>query len=70
MLNKFYIGDIVKMRKVDPCGIDEWEVIRVGAVIKIKFLGCSRIVMIPRSKFQKGVKKIIKSNDPEEEINE
>ena len=53
-----------------PCGSDEWEVIRVGADIKIKCLGCSRIVMIPRSKFQKGVKKIIKSNAPEEEINE
>ena len=58
MINKFYIGDIVKMRKVHPCGSDEWEVIRVGADIKIKCLGCSRIVMIPRSKFQKGVKKI------------
>ncbi|MFQ7566106.1 MAG: DUF951 domain-containing protein, partial [Clostridium perfringens] len=55
MINKFYIGDIVKMRKVHPCGSDEWEVIRVGADIKIKCLGCSRIVMIPRSKFQKGV---------------
>ena len=70
MINKFYIGDIVKMRKVHPCGSDEWEVIRVGADIKIKCLGCSRIVMIPRSKFQKGVKKIIESNAPEEEINE
>lgn len=70
MINKFYLGDIVKMRKVHPCGSDEWEVIRVGADIKIKCLGCSRIVMITRSKFQKGVKKIIKSNAPEEEINE
>ncbi|MDU7110388.1 MAG: DUF951 family protein, partial [Clostridium perfringens] len=26
MINKFYIGDIVKMRKVHPCGSDEWEV--------------------------------------------
>ena len=42
MINKFYIGDIVKMRKVHPCGSDEWEVIRVGADIKIKCLGCSK----------------------------
>ncbi|MEL7597869.1 MAG: DUF951 domain-containing protein, partial [Clostridiaceae bacterium] len=47
------------------CGSKEWEVIRVGADIKIKCLGCERIVMLPRSKFEKGVKKIIKQNIPE-----
>lgn len=67
MINKFYVGDIVKMRKVHPCGSDQWEVIRVGADIKIKCLGCLRIVMIPRSKFQKGVKKIVKSMENQEE---
>ena len=67
MINKFYVGDIVKMRKVHPCGSDQWEVIRVGADIKIKCLGCLRIVMIPRNKFQKGVKKIVKSMENQEE---
>ena len=70
MIDKFDLGDIVEMKKQHPCGSKEFEVIRLGADIKIKCLGCSRIVMIPRSKFQKGVKKIIKSNAPEEEINE
>lgn len=60
MVEKFYLGDVVQMKKQHPCGSSNWEVIRLGADIKIKCIGCERIVMIPRSKFQKGVKKIIK----------
>lgn len=60
MVEKFYLGDVVQMKKQHPCGSYNWEIIRVGADIKIKCVGCERIVMIPRSKFQKGVKKVIK----------
>jgi hypothetical protein len=68
MISKvFYIGDIVQMKKEHPCGSKEWEVIRLGADIKIKCCGCSRIVMLPRQKFEKDVKKIIKQNAVEEE---
>ena len=67
MVDKFYLGDIKKKKKQHPCGSYEWEVLRLGADIKIKCVGCGRLVMLPRSKFQKGVKKIIKSNAPEEQ---
>jgi hypothetical protein len=63
----FYIGDIVQMKKDHPCGSKEWEIIRVGADIKIKCCGCGRLVMLPRVKFEKDVKKIIKQNSPEDE---
>jgi hypothetical protein len=65
---KYFIGDVVQMRKVHPCGSFEWEVMRVGADFRIKCLGCGRQVMLPRPKFEKGVKKLIKSNAPEGEI--
>lgn len=58
----FNLGDIVEMKKVHPCGSKDWEIIRLGADIKIKCLGCSRIVMLTRVKFDSGVKKIIKEN--------
>jgi hypothetical protein len=61
MIDNFNLGDIVEMKKQHPCGSYEFEVIRLGADIKIKCNGCGRIVMIPRSKFVKGAKKIIKS---------
>ncbi len=62
MVKEFYLGDIVQTRKGHPCGSDCWEVIRLGADIKMKCTGCGRIVMLPRSQFEKSVKKIIKSN--------
>lgn len=61
MIEKFELGDIVQMKKQHPCGSYEWEVIRLGADIKIKCVGCGRLVMLPRVKFQKDAKKIVKS---------
>lgn len=63
MLEKFDLGDIVQMKKQHPCGCNEFEIIRLGADIKIKCTNCSRIVMIPRIKFVKNAKKLIKENE-------
>lgn len=65
MQKVFYLGDIVQMKKQHPCGSYEWEIIRLGADIKIKCTGCGRLVMLPRQKFEKDIKKIIKQNAPE-----
>ncbi|NME83639.1 DUF951 domain-containing protein [Clostridium sp. SM-530-WT-3G] len=59
MIDNFNLGDIVEMKKQHPCGTNQFEVIRVGADIKIKCIGCGRIVMIPRNKFQKDAKRVI-----------
>ena len=60
MNNKdFALNDIVEMKKQHPCGTNQFEIIRVGADIKIKCVGCERIVMIPRNKFQKDAKRIV-----------
>jgi hypothetical protein len=60
MIESFDLGDIVQMKKEHPCGNKEFEIIRIGADIKIKCTECSRIIMLPRSKFQKSAKKIVK----------
>lgn len=67
MVKTFYLGDIVEMKKQHPCGSKDWEVVRLGADIKIKCCGCGRLVMLEKSKFDKDVKKIVKSNAPETE---
>lgn len=64
-MEEFNLGDVVLMKKQHPCGSSEWEIIRLGADIKIKCVGCGRLVMLPRSKFQKGVKKIVNSTKEE-----
>ena len=35
MEKEYKLGSIVKMKKDHPCGTNEWEIVRVGADIKI-----------------------------------
>lgn len=56
---QIHIGDIVQMRKPHPCGGDRWEVTRLGADIGIRCLTCGRRVMLPISRFEKQVRRIV-----------
>ena len=62
-MDELMLGDLVQMRKTHPCGSDRWTVIRVGADIKIRCSGCSRIVMMDRADFMKRMKKILAHSD-------
>ncbi|MCL2665257.1 MAG: DUF951 domain-containing protein [Defluviitaleaceae bacterium] len=53
------------MKKPHPCGGGEWEVLRIGMDFRIRCLKCAHLVMLPRSKFEKRVKKIIKKGGEE-----
>ncbi len=63
----YNLGDIVSMKKPHPCGSNKWEIIRVGADIKIKCLGegCGRVVMLTRRDFNKSLKSIIETSTKE-----
>ena len=54
-----HLGDIVQMRKPHPCGGDTWRVVRLGAEIGIRCLTCERKVMLPRSTFERRVKRFV-----------
>ncbi len=62
MPRQFSVGDIIQTRKKHPCGNDRWEVIRVGADIKMRCLECRRIVMLDRETFEKRVKKVLEQD--------
>ena len=53
------VGDRVEMKKTHPCGSRIFKVLRVGMDFKIRCEGCGREVMVPRSKIEKNIKKII-----------
>lgn len=55
----YQLGDIVLMKKPHACSYNRWEVVRLGADIKIRCLGCGHQVMMPRAEFNKKFKKII-----------
>lgn len=66
-MHVYKVGDIVKMRKPHPCGGFEWEVTRTGMDFRIKCLKCNHQVLIPRPKFEKSVKTVIRAVEPREE---
>ena len=57
-MDKYEVGDIVRLKKQHPCGSKEWKVLRVGMDLKLKCEGCGHELMLPRSKAEKSVKKI------------
>ena len=59
MYKNYKLGSIVMMKKDHPCGTNKWEVVRMGADIKIKCLECGRFIMLPRIEFEKKMKKVI-----------
>lgn len=59
----FELNDIVEMKKAHPCGTNQWKIIRMGADIRIKCMGCNHSVMMPRSEFQKKIKRVIDHAD-------
>ncbi|NLI68657.1 MAG: DUF951 domain-containing protein [Bacilli bacterium] len=60
---QFDLHDIVEMKKPHPCGENRWKIIRMGADIRIKCIGCNRSVLIPRSKFVKRLKRVISTEN-------
>ena len=62
----YQLNSIVEMKKEHPCHKSkEWKIIRMGADIRIKCLGCGTSVLFPRSEFEKKLKKVIVTEDKE-----
>lgn len=55
---EYNIGDIVKTKKVHPCGNNLWKIIGVGVKFKIKCEKCGHVVLLDREKALKKIKKI------------
>ena len=53
-------GDILEMKKEHPCGSRRWTVLRVGMDFRLRCQGCQHELMIPRSRIEKSIKKIIR----------
>lgn len=59
MDKEYKLGSIVTMKKEHPCGTNEWEIVRLGADVKIKCIKCGRLIMMPRIDFNKKLRRII-----------
>ena len=53
---ELFIGDVVRLRKPHPCGGLDWTVVRLGADIGLRCLGCNRRVLLPRRELERRLK--------------
>ena len=54
------INDVLEMKKNHPCGGKSFLVLRTGIDFKIRCTTCGREVMVPRTKAEKNIKKVIR----------
>ena len=57
------VGDTLTMKKQHPCGSNQWTVLRIGADFKLRCLGCGHELMLPRSKAEKSIRKILSKEE-------
>jgi len=55
-----HVGDVLELKKAHPCGSRQWLVLRIGMDFKLRCTGCGHELMIPRSKAEKSIKKILR----------
>ena len=60
---EYNIGDIVRTKKVHPCGSKLWEITRVVVDFKLKCLGCGHVIMLERPKALKMITKKIEKEE-------
>ena len=56
---ELFIDDIVRLRKPHPCGSHDWRVVRLGADIGLRCLGCDRKVLLPRGVLERRLKTFV-----------
>ena len=65
MIETFALGDQVVLKKPHACGENLWEIVRVGADVKLKCMHCGRVVMLDRLEFLKRAKKLVPAGKDE-----
>lgn len=58
------LGDVLTMKKPHPCGDKRFLVLRTGADLRIRCLGCGHEVMVPRCKTERNIRGIQRAENP------
>ena len=59
----YEIGGIILSKKPHACGKNEWEIVRLGADVKLKCKGCSRVVFLSYDDVKKMAKIYVAPGD-------
>lgn len=60
-----HVGDVLELKKEHPCGSRRWLVQRVGMDFKLRCEGCGHELMLPRSKAEKSIKRVLRTEEPQ-----
>ena len=58
-----HVGDVLELKKEHPCGSRRWLVLRVGMDFKLRCEGCGHELMLPRSKAEKSIKRVLRTEE-------
>ena len=56
-------GDRALLKKTHPCGSREWEVMKATSDVRAKCLGCGRVTLLPRVRFERLVREFTRRAD-------
>ena len=59
-MDKYEVGDVLRLKKQHPCGSSQWEVLRVGADFRLKCMGCRHQIMTARRLVEKNTRNLEK----------
>ena len=60
---EFRLHDVVRLRKVHPCGGYEWRVMRLGADIGLRCVTCGRRILLDRRTLEKRLKAFVERGE-------
>jgi hypothetical protein len=65
MVTDYKLFDVVMLKKAHPCKARGklFQIVMMGADIKIRCLACGNLLLLPRDKFNASVKKIVSSHE-------
>jgi hypothetical protein len=64
MLTDLQMEDVLRLRKPHPCGSTDWVVVRLGADIGLKCLGCGRRILLSRRDVARRMKSYVRKQEP------
>ncbi len=67
MVLELKIGDVLQMKRLHPCGGSLWTVTRLGADIGMSCQKCGRYVLLARSQLARRLKKVLHSEELQQE---
>ena len=58
-----HVGDVLELKKEHPCGSRRG--LGVGMDFKLRCEGCGHELMLPRSKAEKSIKRVLRTEEPQ-----